>query len=817
VLGLVGGAGAVVVSALVFRGWAVTQHRLDVFPALCTALLTALAVHLLGRTGRRVQAVYAAVFAACGIASGVILATDVFGVVAAQSGKAADAGTWLDRLRAAWAALTLTEQAVNTACYGLAPIIAALVVPACRALNGPALGNPLAHTRFADESAASQDVAVAPGRGWRLAAVLWSIACMAVAYCRSDAERDGFALLTFPCETFHAANPLPGFCYLEGGRPIMMESVPALEQVGWFSGVVRSDNNFRYLRAGYAFLAVHAAPFLGPGGALHLVNILGWITCLVVVWRLATRLFRDEAAAALAVCFAAAGIGFAVHIHGFTPHIAGIALYYAGVLWLHAGRFNESPRPWESHRALGLAFGVMGVVYNVGPMLVAVYLLVSWRRQRWRYLCGGAALALAVRPVWRYALPALGINVADVDAEYLSAAVHVWREWWQAGIAEFLGHVGRLALESATACESPLVLAIGLCASWSAVRTWRERWFGCAVMTAPVLACTVFAPVAGARGYIVYGMSVWLFACVGGGLAAGLRRGGVAVVLTLFVASAALAGQTAWGGAHLWGWLGPAKTYFLGWDDGWPVMRHPPTEVRSLTGHEPTPAAFGGSGTLVEAGAVVTPPARPVVRKSRILVWLARLPLLFALVLLSASVARRRATRRMLTGAFVLLLPLGGELSLATLHDEPAPYDLLRGTSIAAGESANFRLRVSHQVLAEARRRFRPGQVRPGIYLRTSGAVELTCSTGGQRVALLPPQQFFNACADEASAVALLERPEWAFTVHNPGPEPVWLTGWQHRGLAGRALQRASDGLAFPAVELRLVRIDDGYLEFAAF
>jgi hypothetical protein len=84
-------------------------------------------------------------------------------------------------------------------------------------------------------------------------------------------------------------------------------------------------------------------------------------------------------------------------------------------------------------------------------------------------------------------------------------------------------------------------------------------------------------------------------------------------------------------------------------------------------------------------------------------------------------------------------------------------------------------------------------------------------------VALLPPQQFFNACADQAATAALLEQPEWALAVHNPGPEPVWLTGWQNHGPADRALQGASDGLAYPAVELRLVRADDGYLEFAAF
>ncbi len=815
-LAWIGGTGAVVVSALFFRGWAVTEHRLDIVPALVAAILSAVAVNLLGRVDRRPQAVYAAFFAASGIAAGLILAKDVFGLVAAQSGTPADAGTWLARLTAAWTRQTPLEQAVNAASFALAPILAALVVPAGRMLNVLTPRIPRVDAA-SDESAASRHIAAAPRPGWRLAAAVWSVALMAAVCWRSDTERDGFALLTFPCETFHAANPLPGFCHLLGGRPIMMESVPALEQVGWFSGAVRSDNNFRFLRAGYAFLAVHAAPLLGAGGALWTINVLSWIICLIVVWRLTTRLFRDEAAAALAVCFAAAGIGFAVHVHSFTPHLAGFALYYVGVLWLLSGRFGQTSRPWEAHRALGLASGLMGAVYNVGPMLVAVYLLVGWRRQRWLYLFGGAALALSVRPIWRFILPALGINVADVDAEYLAAALHAWREWWQAGVATFLGHAFRHAVESATACESPLVLVMGLIAACVAIPTWRERWFGSAVLSAPVLACTVFAPVAGARGYIVYGMSVWLFACVGGGLAAGLRRGGIAAVLTAIVSIAALAGQTAWGTAHLWGWLGPAKTYFLGWDDGWPVLRHAPAEVRSLTDHEPAPAAFGGSASLVDAGAVVTPPTQPIVRKSRVLAWLARFPFFFALALLSAAVARCRTTRRALAVALVLLVPVGSELSLATLHDEPHPFDMSRGASINGGESATWRVRVSPHVLSEARRRVQVRQVRTGIYLRTSGPIELTCRAGDQRVTLLTPVQFLHECADQQSAESLLGQTEWVLTIHNPGLEPVWITGWQRPDLVDLELRGTADGSASPAAELRLIRTDDGTLEFAAF
>jgi hypothetical protein len=190
---------------------------------------------------------------------------------------------------------------------------------------------------------------------------------------------------------------------------------------------------------------------------------------------------------------------------------------------------------------------------------------------------------------------------------------------------------------------------------------------------------------------------------------------------------------------------------------------------------------------------------------------------LFALALLSAAMAQRRSTRRALTVALVLLVPVGGELSLATLHDEPDPFDLSRGASINGGESATWSVRVSPQMLAEARRRVQADRVRTGIYLRTSGPIELACWAGDQRVTLLPPIQFFHECADQPSAEALLVQTGWVLTIHNPGLDAVWLTGWQRRDLVDRELRGAVHGSGSPAVELRLVRTDHGFLEFAAF
>jgi hypothetical protein len=597
----------------------------------------------------------------------------------------------------------------------------------------------------------------------------------------------------------------------------MAEEVPALEQVDWFSGAVRSDNNFRFLRAGYAFLAVHAAPWLGRDAALLVVNVTSWCVCLASVWVLCRNIFHDEAAAAIAVCLAATGIGLAIHLHSFGPHITGFALYYCGVTWLAVSGVAVEARPWRWHCVLGLGFGLIGIVYNVGPMLVAVYLWNGLLRQRWLHLAGGAVLAFSVRPTWRFILPALGINVEDTEAEYASAAVHAWAQWWETGVMTFVWHAARLAIESATACDSPVVLVLGLLAVSMAPRTWRDVSFGVSVLGAPVLASTLFAPAAGARGYIVFGMTVWLYCCLGGWLARGLQRGRAVKVVTCAVLGLALAGQMAWSTAHLWGWLGPAKTYFLGWDDGWPVLRREPTRVISLTGQEPTPVAFGGSATLVDAGAVDMPATGPVLRKSRVLAWLSRFPLLFALLMFGAATWPSRAGRRRLAGLALGLLVGGGESSFRMLDNVPTPYEPSHGAAIAPHSAATLRIRVATSGLAEMRDRFRTGEYRLGLFVQSSAPIQLSLRAGGQNVLLAATSASFHELPDRNRALAAFDQPDWELTVQADDDEPVWLSGWQRRTLPAREWTGAAGGVALPAVELRLVRADDGFLEAAAF
>jgi hypothetical protein len=346
--------------------------------------------------------------------------------------------------------------------------------------------------------------------------------------------------------------------------------------------------------------------------------------------------------------------------------------------------------------------------------------------------------------------------------------------------------------------------------------TWRDRLFGLSVLGAPLLAATVFAPAAGARGYIVYGMSIWLYCCSGAWLAWGVARGRGMAALSLIVLGMALAAQVGWSTAHWGGWLGPAKTYFLGWDDGWPVLRNEPTQVVSLTGEEPTPVAFGGGETLVEAGAVVEPAEGFVPRKSRVLAWLSRFPLLFGLLLWGGAWFPKRRGRRWLTAWAIVQLVIGGECSHRRLDNVPTPYVPQGAVTLAAGETATLRLHVATGELAGLRERFRRGESRLGLFVPSAGRLDLALHAGGATVPLDEEDTGFFAITEAEAALEVLEQADWELTLRAAGSEPVTFTGWQRRGLPGREFT-GGEGLALPVVELRLIHREDGFLEAAAF
>src|SRR5262249_18419225 len=111
-----------------------------------------------------------------------------------------------------------------------------------------------------------------------------------------------------------------------------------------------------------------------------------------------------------------------------------------------------------------------------------------------------------------------------------------------------------------------------------------------------------------ARGYLVYGASLLVYAAIAGSFAWLWRRGGaLARTLATGALVAALLVQVVWSGADVAGSFGPVKSYTYGMRPWVGSLVSPPL-VASRPGHEPTPRLFTGSATLVDAGAPAGPP-----------------------------------------------------------------------------------------------------------------------------------------------------------------------------------------------------------------
>lgn len=802
----------VLLGALMFRGWSLSGHLSDWWPCLLTAIVVAGLVRVAGRLPSNQASLWCAVCATCGVVGGKVLAWDLLGVVDRFQGN--DLSLLSNRLERAadlWSSLPVSVRWANGLTWVLTPVLSAVLVPVCSwALQTQSAPS---DDSAREVSAGGLPTRVRPAVRWLTLAWLVTVATLLLV--RGGGERGGFRLLTDPCDRLPAGNSLLGFSVLLGERPVNAEALPAIEQVEWFSGSVRSDNNFRFLRAGYAFMGAQLAPLFGAERALVVVNVLAWLCCLFATWRLSRCWFDDDLTGCLAVIFAAVGIGFAIHLHATTPHLWSFALYYLGVLVLARAGIIKRRQPWRVQLGLGLLMGFIGLSYNVSVMLLFVYLLSGWRTQRTTHLLMAAGLSLLPRIVWSLLLPALGINVLDVEREYLVRTLEAWIGGWHAGPAAFLQMILHYTLESFLSMESPLILLLGA-VGWLTLLRGRRRWFAGLVIAAPVLACTFFAPSAEVRGYVVYGGSIMLFVMAGRLLSLGLRASTMTRRATLLLLFVALGTHAGWGTAHLWGWLGPAKTYFLGWDDGLPVLRHGPTRAISVTGHEPDPAAFGGNSNLVSAGLAVEPASRPVGRKSRLLSILTRLSFLTIIAALCCAVISGRRRRRIAV-ALVLLVGLGiGELSFQTLSQVAAPWRITESVPVDARGALTYRL----QPAAATRDALRAGfssDSQLELFLQATGPVRISWDADGVSIPVTAVGPSHYAVSSPVAVETAMSATTWTITIENPGPTPVAITGWQRNPLPGRTLVDGADAPRLPAVEFRLRQLSDGFLALAAF
>ncbi|MDA8743259.1 hypothetical protein N9N28_01385 [Rubripirellula amarantea] len=630
-------------------------------------------------------------------------------------------------------------------------------------------------------------------------------------------DRTGFRMITVPYDELSANQSLLGFSVSMANRPMMVETISAVDQVTWFAGGVRSDSNFRFLRSGYAFLAAQFSPICSPRNSLLVVNFLSWLVCLGVLWRLADRWFMSSVAAAFSVCIGAVGLGFGVLVNDTTPHLLSFAMYFVGIAMISEFSLGNQRQNWQTHLLFGLVFGSMSLAYNVAQMLLLVYLAVSFRTQRLAHLLAATSLALLFRPVLRWILPGLGINVVEVEGAYLSRAIDHWRESFEQGIVHFVGDVVRYTAEIVTSLESPWTLALGVLGLLM-IRDRSKLWLCFMTIASPVAACLVFAPVATARGYVVFGASVVIYLGAGFLFANLIKRPGKQRVVAWLCLATVCLGQLAWTTSHYRGWTAPSKAFFLGWDQGSPLLTESPV-LLNMTGNEPLPKVFGGNASFVDGGAIETALASEVFPRWLVLALLSRLPFVAAVLLVVNSLPIQRPTRRWSSGLIVVWFLITSLISFAVVDQQPFVFDCMNAIELGENEAMTYEVDVSEDVRREMSLVMAEHpDANIELYLGASQSVDVRWQADDKDVAIQQNDRGLRQVLLAKDSELISHSQRWKFSIAGAPGQRATLGGWQRVELQGRRL--VSDGeakMTLPGIEVRIRDRATGVLMLAVF
>jgi hypothetical protein len=665
----------------------------------------------------------------------------------------------------------------------------------------------------------------ARGRSWRvILSGRWGLAACAVFVLISvplalvgRADRSGWTLMTRGVND-HQGNSHLGYCCFRGSTPVMEENEHSDRLIGYFSGVNGLEGQltcYAY-RGGYSFLGSLLAPALGVVGAMAVVNWLAWALAAWAAYRLTVRLHGDPLAGLLAVVFVAGGIGVLVHAGDYSAHLLAFAVFYAVIDLIHGSGVLTKARPLRTHLLLGAALAAAALVYTNGPILIAIYALSALRRNRWAFIAAAVLLAVSARPAWEQVLAWQGVDVPNDEGRLLGEGLSLWRHAFADPVVG-LGEAGRHFLDFVS-YECPLTSLFGV-AAWLALGRRREdRYFGALVLLLPVLAVMPFAMVANARGYLVYGSSIWLFAWLSGLLAGWLRKPSRARPALACAAALVVLAHFGWSTAHLWGHLGPVKTYYEGASFGWSYFRHLPSQTLSLTGREGAPIVAGGTASLREAGAVICPATTPIdhVRVSAAAAFSRRALFFVYLALLAGLLAHRLGLSARgsaaLAAAVLALAPISAAASAATLRSLPAYYHFKHeGIRLPPGAALTYRVRLGAAVRDRLARAGDPADDF-GFFLHHLGDLRVTVRAGDCPI---PVRYAPNSCwapVDAAAArAALLREGELTVEAANDSAEDVIVSGWQRPGLPDRELSFSGPAAVvrgLPTLELRAYRAD---------
>ena len=631
-------------------------------------------------------------------------------------------------------------------------------------------------------------------------------------------ERSPWVLTTTPDEYPSALlNTQFGFNHIVGEEPFMAENVYYVDQVIAFAGYAGTISTyFPYRRALTPFVASVVAPMIGAIGGILAVNYLSWAGAAYLAWRFTLRLHEDKLASIIAVMLVSLGLGFITHLHDYSPHESSFCLYYLGIVWLYESRLWKEARPLRVHLFFGVLVALISINYSNGLYLIGAYILVSVWTNRWTHVAAAALIGASGQPLYTVNLelqsyylngtwPAPSIS----EYRYLSEALVQWAQ--MAGRPSDLMGAAAGGLSQFIGLEFPLLVFLGLLAWKGVIPSRRQLLLFCALFFTPILTMMLYLFRSGARGYVVYGISLLIYAPLAIVVARALRSpqrarrwaGGVALTITL-------AGQLFWSTGFLWGYLLPIKLFM---NDGYAFQAWLPSflggvsraRILSLTGLEPLPRLFGGGATLRDAGMMV--PGTSFVRVSSSWRWaLATRVVIVVLLLLLVVLNRtsRRSRNRALTGVVAGLWLVPSLLSAFVASELPRPA--LGVVPLSGGMRLRYTIRLSEDFLAALEDCTKePSRVAFFVLAPSPGYVEIRVPGQGEfahceQTDCVMPLASTHPTSDTVRALrssgrVTVEIGASAGAVNQTGDGLTY--GWQRNGLPNRTL------ILFPAAARR--------------
>jgi hypothetical protein len=401
--------------------------------------------------------------------------------------------------------------------------------------------------------------------------------------------------LTLPGGT-HAANTIAGQTVLYNGDFCPNESLVALEHLDLLKGIRATFG--RKLAGddphiGYAVLGNLFTVGLSSIYGLWFFNLVLYGFCTWLVATLTDELFNDRTKSLFAAALFVPSIAATMHVGDLSPHLLAIAFSY--LLTVTLVRLDVANGPITGRLVFGLSalVGAWSVVSTTAVFGLAILAIFLVKRQK--------SVAVALPALAWYAIPQIqhvlfahfGVSL-PLGGQGELAWQGLQKHWLNfstdpAGYCGFLG----VQLANYLADDNPFNVLIALLGL--AVLRHRTKWLLCVCLLAPLVVSLVWLPTTAARGCVVAGNTIVLFALVSHyavDFSRWLQRKlGPRTALLPFVLL--LAVQMVWGYSSFFDWLYPGGSYATGVFENAGLLR--PAEMVPMTGPiDERPTITGG-------------------------------------------------------------------------------------------------------------------------------------------------------------------------------------------------------------------------------